>query len=326
MTLIVGQNTAWQKVCILPTLTIGGVNRVEQVLQYASSKGPNVARALLCMGQPSLVLGYSGGRTGALLANDLEAEGIRSHLTPIRAETRICTTYAARDGVSTEVIEPSPEVTAEERKMFQTIFSSHSAEAGLLFLCGTAVRGESADSYVRMVREVRRRGGLVIMDAACPESINALSQSPQILKVNAAELSLVASAPADTPEQRLEIYRDLSARHGIRWFFTTMGSRGMEGWDGSELLHAVPPRIHVVNAIGSGDAASAGIGLALMEAGSGPAAGAMDAPGCFRQALLNGTAMGTANCLNPKNGWVEPADVSAMREGTVIHRVEAPRR
>ncbi len=157
------------------------------------------------------------------------------------------------------------------------------------------------------------------MDSACPESINALSQLPQIFKVNAAELALMASSPADTPDERLEIYRSLAARHGIRWFFTTLGSRGMEGWDGSELLQAVPPEIRVVNAIGSGDAASAGIGLALIrEADGGPAAGALDAPGSFRKALVDGTAMGTANCLNPKNGWVEPADFEAVRKEVVI--------
>lgn len=324
MILVVGQNTAWQKVCLLPTLTVGEVNRVERILEYASSKGPNVARTLRCMGQASLVLGYAGGRTGALLANDLAAEGIQTHLTPIRAETRICTTYAARDGRSTEVIEPSPEISPAERKMFQEIFDRHAAKAGLLFICGTAVRGESADCYSRMVGEARGRGTVVLMDSACPESVNALARSPEIFKVNASELSLISSSPADTPARRLEIYSMLASRHGIKWFFTTLGSGGMEGWNGRELLHAVPPEIHVVNAIGSGDAASAGIGWTLLQsAGSGPIAAALDSPDVFRQALLNGAAMGTANCLNPKNGWVEPADFSAIQKKTVVREIRA---
>jgi tagatose 6-phosphate kinase len=325
MILIVGQNTAWQKVCVLPRLTLGGVNRVEEVLQYASSKGPNVARALGCVGQPGLVLGYAGGRTGKLLSEGLQAEGIRADLTPIRGETRLCTTFAARNGQSTEVIEPSPEVTAEERSLFMRIFTRHIAEARLLFICGTAVRGESHGCYSLMVAEARRHGVCVLLDSACAEAVQALTQSPQILKVNAAELSQIASRPAGDPARRVEIYRGLARRYGVKWFFTTMGSEGMEGFDGTRLLHAAPPRIHVINAIGSGDAASAGIGWTLLEEqASGSLEAAFGSRACFERALLNGTAMGTANCLNPKNGWVESADLASIQAKVLIREVPLP--
>ena len=153
---------------------------------------------------------------------------------------------------------------------------------------------------------------------------------------------MVTSSAADTPARRLEIYKRLAERHGILWFFTTLGSRGMEGYNGREFLLAASPEIRVVNAIGSGDAASAGIGWTLLKfagasasprpsakgkglqgAGAGRDAlgsiqAAFDSPECFKGALLNGAAMGTANCLNLKNGRVEPADFSAVLKKTVI--------
>ena len=60
MILIVGQNAAWQKVCLLPRLARGEVNRADQVMLFGSSKGPNVARALAALHGDAKVLGYAG--------------------------------------------------------------------------------------------------------------------------------------------------------------------------------------------------------------------------------------------------------------------------
>ncbi len=322
MILISGQNSALQKVCVLPELRRGEVNRATEVQTYASSKGPNAARSLACMGKEGLVLGYAGGLTGRLFQEDLRREGIKFHLTPIEAETRVCTTFAEPGGPSTEVIEPSPEVSPAERGLFQEIFRQHIDEARLCFICGTTVRGESEDCYARIISEAHRRGTPVLLDASGLQARRALRESPEILKVNRDELAGIADHEANDPASRLRIYRRLACDYGIKLFFTSLGAEGMEAFDGTRFLLAAAPRVRVINTIGSGDAASAGIGLALEEtllAGAGAKASAF--ADCLEKALLTGTAMGTANCLNTINGKVVREDYLSVRERLTIREV-----
>jgi 1-phosphofructokinase len=325
MILIVGQNTAWQKVCFLPRLARGEVNRVREVHAFPSSKGPNVARALAGVGLQGLALGYVGGATGKLFSEGLRQEGLATHFTPIQGETRICTTYAEHDGPSTEVIEPSPEISSGERELFRSIFQQHIGEAQLLFICGTAVHGESEDCYAVMTAEAHKRGIPVLLDSSSFEARRALAQSPEILKVNMKELAEVAEGGVEELGDRVEAYRRLASAHGIRWFFTTHGPEGMEAFDGKTLLQAAPPRIVVVNTIGSGDAASAGIGWVILEwTSKGSGEEIFSSRSCLEQALVTATAMGTANCLNVINGRVEMADFKLMREKVAVREVPLP--
>jgi tagatose 6-phosphate kinase len=322
--LIVGQNTAWQNVCILPRLCRGEVNRVDEVLSYPGGKGVNAARALSCLGKTAKVLGYAGGRTGELLAEWLQKEGIGCHLTLIRAETRTCTTYAEQDGTTTECIEPSPEVTPGERELFRTIFRKHIGDARILLICGTTVRGETLDCYSFLISEARGRGVPVLLDSASPAALHALQGSPEILKVNLAELARIVGRPLPDPSSRTEAYSTLSRHRGIRWFFTTLGAEGIEGYDGSRIIHASPPRVSLVNAIGSGDAASAGIGAVLEDAPAG--ADAFSSVPLFERALKAAAAMGTANCMNAVGGRVEKKDFLDVMEKTVLKWGESPSR
>lgn len=315
MILVVGQNLAWQRVCVLPRLEIGGVNRVEEVHAFASSKGPNVVRALASMGRKGLAMGYAGGKTGDLICDDLKREGLTADFTRIAAETRICTTLAERGGHSTEIIDPSPVVAEGEREEFRQTFRRHLSEADALFISGTAVKGESEDCYAYLVAQAHARGIPVLLDSASREARLAMREKPEILKVNLRELADILGRAVNEPKQRVTAYKELTETFGIRWFFTTLGPDGVEGFDGTGLLQAVPPAIHVINAIGSGDAASAGIGLVLTEERD-----AFSSSEAFRHALTTATAMGTANCLNPINGRVDRSDFeSVFRQISVRH-------
>jgi tagatose 6-phosphate kinase len=326
MILIVGQNAAWQKVCVLSSLKVGEVNRVERVTAFPSSKGVNAARALACMGREAAVLCYAGGGTGDMFLRALRQEGIETDATPIAAETRVCVTCAEPGGHSTELIEPSPRIDAAESGAFRRRFLERIDAADVLALMGTMVAGEDQDRYRWFTEEARRRGVIVIMDAAGDQARRALEANPEVLKINQAELAELTGRSVDTAERRKEAYGELVRKYGVRWIFISRGASGMEGFDGRRLLFAAPPPVRVVNAIGSGDAACAGIAWRLSEAKrlpGGPRDGGrvsspFDSPILFEETLRTAVAMGTANCLNEINGRILPEDFRKVREGIVI--------
>lgn len=326
MILIVGQNLAWQKVCALPRLAPGEVNRVVEMREFASSKGPNVARALAGIGGAGEVIGYTGGATGRRVEEYLTAERISCCFVKIAAETRTCTTLVEPDGTSTEVIEPSPSVTPAEREELQIVFKGRLGAARLLILMGTAVAGEAKDCYARLVRAAHEAGVPVVMDSVSAEAQCAMEESPEVLKINANELGQLARMPVEEADGRVAACRQLSARFGIRWFLISRGRAGIEAFDGKRLLHAIPPAVNVANAIGSGDAAAAGVGWVLFQESAVRAWNDVFlSEQSIREALVTATAMGTANCLNPINGKVVREDFLAIRERIRVEEVPIPR-
>jgi 1-phosphofructokinase family hexose kinase len=325
MILIVGENLAWQKVCQLPRLARGEVNRVERMHAFGAGKGQTVARALAGIEGDGEVIGYAGGSNGALAEESLRREGIRCAMVRIAAETRVCTTLAEPDGTSTELIEPSPVVTPGEREELRRICRERLPGAGLLVLSGTAVAGESEDCYSVLVIEAHARGVVTLLDSACREARRALEERPEILKINARELGEIAGQPVGTLAERVSACRSLMKRFSIRWLLASRGPEGIEAFDGHILLHAVPPRMSVVNVIGSGDAATAGAGWAVHEMRkSRDAEEIFSSPECLREALLCATAMGTANCLNATSGKVVREDYRAVRERTRVLELSIP--
>jgi tagatose 6-phosphate kinase len=71
--------------------------------------------------------------------------------------------------------------------------------------------------------------------------------------------------------------------------------------DDNETFQIVPPKIEAVNAVGSGDAVTAGIAFELSRGAA------------MREAVITGMACGTANALNPISGVVRPDDVERLR-------------
>jgi tagatose 6-phosphate kinase len=322
--LAVGENLAWQKTCTIPPLGRGLVHRVGEVRAFASSKGPNVVRALAGVGGRGEVIGYAGGATGRRVEEYLDAEGLAHSFVRIAAETRICTTYIEPDGTCTEMIEPSPAVTEAEREELQRLFRARIAHARMFFIMGTAVAGESEDCYARMIRAAHERGTPVLMDSVCAAARHALRESPEILKINAHELGELTGAGVATLADRVAACRALRSRHGIRWVLVSRGREGIEAFDGEHLFSATPPDVDVLNAIGSGDAAAAGVGWVLCRrmrddpGAARPADAALRSAEALREALLTATAMGTANCLNPINGRVMREDYLAVRARVAI--------
>jgi tagatose 6-phosphate kinase len=315
MILIVGQNSVWQKLCSLPRLDRGEVNRVRDVRSYASGKGVNAARAAASMGARALVLGYAGGPWGRVFTQDLSREGIWGDWTPIGADTRICTTYAEEDGLSTEVIEPTPRVSAGERARFLRTFSRHLKKAAFLIISGTTADGESEDCYEEYTAEAHKRSVPVLLDASCRAAQKALTKGPEILKVNLKELAHLSGGPVGSLSDRMAAYTRLIREFGIRWIAATDGAEGMEGCDGRRILRAVPTRIRPIKTIGGGDAAAAGMALSFLEQAC-TAAGAT-----LEHAIVMATAMGTASCLNAVGGRVEMSDFISVRSGISLQKI-----
>jgi tagatose 6-phosphate kinase len=89
----------------------------------------------------------------------------------------------------------------------------------------------------------------------------------------------------------------------------TRGARSAFFVDERQTLELVPPKIKAINPVGSGDAVTAGIAVALSEGKTLP------------DALIDGMACGAANALHLVSGMVQPDDVNRLRPEVRIEAV-----
>ena len=219
----------------------------------------------------------------------------------------------------TELVEPAVVASDAEQERFAAAYDRLLERARVVVIAGSAIGGARREVYAEMVRRARRRGVPTLLDAYHGHGQAALAASPAIVKINRAELAELAGTPVDTETARVAAYRLLCDRHGVQWVMVSAGAEGIEACDGRRLLRAAAPAVPVVNSIGSGDAASAGVAAALVRAAGVPAKGAEAvsraatgaAPARLRiehADLAAGArlavACGTANCLTATPGSV----------------------
>lgn len=304
MVLVIGQNSSWQTTCVLPGLEIGKVNRADSVVRSAAGKGANMVRGLVTLGIPCRLLGYAGGVIGERFVRACEDEGLPATFVAIHAETRVCTSLVLPGGETTEVIEPAPAAEASERREFDDAFRAHLASATMLAIGGTALQGEPKGLYLGYARAAKKRAIPVFLDSYRIHGKEALAASPDILKINADELADLTNTGTESIEQRSAACRALRERYGVKWIIITRGRGGAEAFAETGTLQASAPAVDVLNPIGSGDAFAAGVIAAIHDRGMNPAG--------LRDALRSGIAMGTANCMSLKPGYVNPRDLESV--------------
>lgn len=218
----------------------------------------------------------------------------------------------------TELVEPAVVASAAEQERFAAAYDRLLEQASAVVIAGSAIGGADREVYAEMVRRARRRGVPTLLDAYHGHGRAALAAAPSIVKINRAELAELAGTAVNTEPARTAAYRDLCDRHGVRWVIVSAGAEGIEACDGERLLRAAAPALPVVNSIGSGDAASAGVAAALVGATGVPVAGVVAGPNRAPRAAASApteqadlaaaarlaVACGTANCLTATPGSV----------------------
>ena len=324
MILVSGQNCAWQLTYRFERITPGEVNRVQEVHRSAAGKGVNVARVLAALEVPATLLAYLGGANGRRIRTALEREGITARVVEMDADTRTCVTLlegtaAAPARQVTELVEPAAVADGAVQQRFAAAYEELLGRATAVVIAGTAIGGAHAEVYAEMVRRARRRGVVTLLDAYRDHGRIALAAAPAVLKINRAELAELAGAPVDTPAARVVAYRDLRESRGVEWVMVTAGAEGLEAYDGTRLVRAVPPAVPVVNSIGSGDAAAAGVVAGMLAAAAGDGAAPLRLENTdLAVAARFAVACGSANCRSTVPGVVTRSVFEELYEQVTI--------
>ena len=298
--LAVCPNPAWQKTLAFDNLREDKVNRAVSKQEFGGGKGVNVVRVLRRLGYPAMLGTFIGGHNGELLAKEINGSGAGLVSVEVPGETRICTTLLnAAAHTATEIIEPSAEIPANLVAALQKQLQETIHAAGAVCLCGSCPPGVTADFYAALAATARECGCPLLLDDVKTSRQVLATGGVTMLKINADELRLLMSAPAEAAVPSLAV--ELQKACGLPWLGVTDGAG--QAWlfgVGRAWRFDIPLVSPVISAIGCGDCAAAILTRRLLER---PTPELM--PGYFAEAL----GCASASCRTAIPSVFEPEQV-----------------
>ncbi|MFD5192704.1 1-phosphofructokinase family hexose kinase [Streptomyces sp. NPDC058357] len=297
MILTVTLNTALDLTYGVPELVPHASHRVSDMSERPGGKGLNVARVLSALGHETVVTGFAGGSTGAVLREllaarpaDASAPGtapapLTDALVTVAGNTRRTIAVVDRaTGDTTQLNEPGPLVTADEWTALLGRYEELLAGADAVALCGSLPPGIHVGAYAELVRSARAAGVPVLLDTSGEPLRRGIGARPDLIKPNADELAQLTGS-----REPMRATRD-ARRRGAHGVIASLGPDGMLAVTPDGIWQAAPPARVPGNPTGAGDSAVAGLLSGLVEGLSWP------------DRLRRAVALSTATVLSPTAG------------------------
>jgi 1-phosphofructokinase family hexose kinase len=293
-----------QRILEFEKIEKGIVNRASKVTVGIGGKGANTARMVHQLGSAAELVEFVGGSNGRVLEAMLKAEGVGFRHVEVDGETRICQTLVeSGNPETTELVEEMPPISSNDWNRMMVLFQSLELSGAVVPISGKLPAGAPVDAYAQICKLVHDRGGRVIIDAPSEPLLLSLMHEPAVVKINDVEL-LATIGGADL----LEACGTLMKR-GAQSVLITRGSQSAFYVDAFQTVELFPPKITAINPVGSGDAVTAGLAVALND-GLG-----------ISDALILGMACGAANALNLLSGYLMPEDVARLKADVVLKSI-----
>ncbi|MCB1517109.1 MAG: hexose kinase [Hyphomicrobiaceae bacterium] len=264
--------------------------------------GINVARVITKLGGDSDALCLTGGATGALLDELLEAQELRHHKIEIEGNTRISFNILERHtGLEYRFLPDGPTIGDAEIEKVLAYVSEHPRD--FVIASGSAPTGSPSDIFVRISELVHRQGGRFVLDSSGEALSTTLKQGRcYLVKPSLSELESLAGRELDELGAR-ETAMGLVENGHAEIVAVTLGGKGgilaHKGGIERAPAHHVPIR----SAVGAGDSFLAGMVWALGEG--------WELEKSFRFAM----AAGAAAVLTPGTELCHVSDIHRIFEG-----------
>ena len=284
----------------------GEINRIEKQKEFPGGKGVHVALALQEIGAPSAVMGFWAGATGGWIKEKCSSQGISCYGPELKGANRKC--YTFRSGLplqkwnNTELLEPGPEITSEDYKLFMEEFVNLSGNADLICLSGSWPIQSPPFADRELILIAKNHNKRVILDASGIQLEYALKASPYGLHLNLDEAKALSES-----DDISAIFNSLS--NYVELVALTMGKDGLYLKYENRLIHANVHIEQALSTVGSGDCLTAGIAYAVNKNMN------------LEDIAKWGVACGAANCLREDLGMLYKKDVDNLSDQVKIKEI-----
>lgn len=301
MILALNLNASLDKIYTVDNLIYGEVVRAKTVNNTAGGKGIHIANVCKALNEPCIASGFLGGKVGEFIAERLDTRAIAHDFVKVQGETRTCINIATPDGKQTEVLEPGPEISAEELASFLKKYEELSEQVDIIVASGSLPRNVPHDFYGKLAKIARDKHKKILVDTSGETLRQTLAYKPFLIKPNKDEIADFCGKTISSIKEAIVEIKNFH-QMGIAMPIISMGKNGSIIGYKDKIYQAIPPKYKAINAVGSGDAFVAGIAIGLQRKYS------------ITDTIKFGSACGTANVLEEESGMVSPDKVDEIFE------------
>lgn len=280
----------------------GEANRIAKLKEFPGGKGIHVAMALKELKSSVSLIGNWAGTNGEWIKNSSQLSGMPTLGTQLAGNNRKCYTFRSsleNKFNNTELLEPGPEMTAEDWSLFLIQFRKALEPCSLVCLSGSWPKGAPEDAYWQLLQICEKNDVKAILDCSGVQLKNALKGKIFGLHINEHE----ANSNFGT-QNHLEIKKYLKDK--VSLLAITKGKDGLFLHLEDQFLHANVVINEVKSTVGSGDCLTAGIAYAINQQLS------------LNEIASYGVACGAANCLNEDLGMLKLEDVKNLLTEVIL--------
>jgi fructose-1-phosphate kinase PfkB-like protein len=274
------------------------------IREVVGGKGNNVARALRRLGQHPRPVTFLGGPIGQHCATLLrDDDGLDPLVIESAAPTRVILTVRTEaTALQTAFFDPDPTITsADAESMLLRIEEALDGDIAALCLSGSSPSPPAHGLYSEVISLAQARRIPAFLDTYGPALAAIWGFWPTSIQVNRREAAAHLGKPSCS-DQDIDVLLKNWARHGVACGIVTDGPNPVAIQYVGHRYRAHPPRIHVVNPIGSGDSLLAGLVDGWLRG--------LEPEPLLRHAL----ACGVANALAWDAGAIDPAQVAGAAD------------
>jgi tagatose 6-phosphate kinase len=312
MILSVTLNPCLDKTLIVPPWCAGDVVRGTSLREVVGGKGNNVARALSRLGREVRPVTFLGGPVGAYCEELIRRD---DHLNPVVVRTASTTrviltvrTEASPD--QTAFFDPDPEIRTDEAVAMYAQVEAAMADDPVqaLTLSGSSPAPTTHGLYGDLIALARARKVPVFLDTYGAALDAIWGFWPDVIQLNRREAGIRLRTPSPSEGELLALLESWSGR-GVTYGVITDGPNAALVMTRGEFYRVYPPKIDVVNPIGSGDCLLAGMAHGWLD----------ELPG--ERLLRQAFACAVANALIWDAGAIDPEEVGRQVDAVRVEHV-----
>lgn len=250
MILVVNLNASVDKRYEMADLEKGSVMRAAHVENTPGGKGIHVANVVTKLNEQCLATGFLGGKTGEFIEEKLKEYNITQDFVKIQGETRECLAIITDDLVQTEILEPGPGVTEEEKDRLIEKYKELLKSCDMVVTSGSMPRNVPKDFYKTLIEIAHSYDKKFLLDTSGDSLRLGMEAKPFFIKPNKDEIEALTGRKVQSDEDVIREIKELQGK-GIELVAVSLGSKGaMAGYKG-KIYKVTPPKVKAVNPVGS---------------------------------------------------------------------------
>ena len=214
MILTVTPNSAIDWALFIPHFEWGGSLQADKAVWGMAGKSTGAAWILGKLGVDTIAMGFAAGTSGEKMIELLEQKNVETDFIWVSGETRLNVHVFDREsGRQTLLAVDTLEVASVHIERFMKRFLKKLKQAKVLITGGSLPAGLTPDFFREIITAAKEKGVPVVLDSGFPHLADVLLASPDLIKLNCADLSSVVGHVVDSVEEAYQAARAINEKY-----------------------------------------------------------------------------------------------------------------